>query len=71
MLSAMTAPQARATQTPNHTILILTSPNFSQLAKSIEEWAHRTDSDPQRETIAQIFKSENRSVRRWSGDNKK
>jgi hypothetical protein len=33
----MTASQARATQTPNHTILILASSNFSQLAKSIEE----------------------------------
>jgi hypothetical protein len=27
---------------------------------------HRPDLEPQRETIAQIFKSENRSVRRWS-----
>jgi hypothetical protein len=43
MLSAMTAPQARAPQTPNHKILILTSSNFNQLAKSTEEsFSHRS-----------------------------
>jgi hypothetical protein len=34
---SLTAPEARAPQPPNHTILILASANFSQLAKSIEE----------------------------------
>jgi hypothetical protein len=34
---SLTAPEARAPQPPNHTILILASSNFSQLAKSIEE----------------------------------
>jgi hypothetical protein len=38
---AMTAPKGKAPQSPNRTILILASYNFSQPAKSFEESVHK------------------------------